>query len=72
MAKDIATARRGAKVLGLGSVDVRNIESLQAAVDKCVGELGAIDFVMYVSSPCPPLQRLFLNDCIVLERQATS
>ncbi|KAI4241988.1 MAG: hypothetical protein L6R42_011131, partial [Xanthoria sp. 1 TBL-2021] len=45
MAKDIATARRGAKVLGVGSVDVRNIQSLQAAVEKCVGELGGIDFV---------------------------
>lgn len=46
MAKDIATARRGAKVLGLGSVDVRSIESLQTAVEKCVKELGGIDFVM--------------------------
>ncbi|KAL8753655.1 MAG: hypothetical protein Q9199_004902 [Rusavskia elegans] len=46
MAKDIATARRGAKVLGVGSVDVRNIQSLQAAVDKCIGELGGIDFVI--------------------------
>lgn len=48
MAKDIATARRGAKVLGVGSVDVRNVQSVQAAVDKCVGELGGIDFVMWV------------------------
>lgn len=48
MAKDIATARRGAKVLGIGSVDVRNVQSVQAAVDKCVGELGGIDFVMWV------------------------
>ena len=46
MAKDIATARKGAKVLGLGSVDVRSMESLQASVDKCVKELGGIDFVM--------------------------
>lgn len=46
MAKDIATARRGAKVLGLGSVDVRSIESMQTAVEKCVKELGGIDFVM--------------------------
>ena len=48
MAKDIATARAGAKVLGLGSVDVRSIESLQLAVERCVKELGGIDFVMYV------------------------
>lgn len=46
MAKDIATARQGAKVLGFGSVDVRSIESMQAAVEKCVKELGKIDFVM--------------------------
>ncbi len=46
MAKDIASARRGAKVLGLGAVDVRSIESLQTAVEKCVKALGRIDFVM--------------------------
>ena len=48
MAKDIATVREGARVLGLGSVDVRNIESVQASVDKCVKQLGRLDFVMYV------------------------
>ena len=46
MANDIATARRGSRVLGIGSVDVRKVESLQEAVDKCVQELGGIDFVM--------------------------
>lgn len=46
-AKDIATARKGAKVLGLGAVDVRSIEGLEKAVAKCVQELGGIDFVMY-------------------------
>ena len=46
MAKDIATARAGAKVLGQGGVDVRNFESIKAAVDRCVEELGGIDFVM--------------------------
>lgn len=46
MARDIATARKGAKVLGIGSIDVRNIESLQAAVDRTVKELGGIDYVM--------------------------
>lgn len=48
MAKSIATARKGAKVLGLGNVDVRSIESMNKAVEHCVKELGAIDFVMYV------------------------
>ena len=46
MAKDIATARQGAKVIGIGSVDVRSVESLQRAVERCVGELGGIDYVM--------------------------
>ena len=46
MAKDIATARKGAKVIGIGGVDVRRIESLEDAVKRCVEELGGIDFVM--------------------------
>ncbi|KAI9789374.1 MAG: hypothetical protein M1835_001702 [Candelina submexicana] len=46
MAKDIATARQGAKVLGIGSVDVRKVEALQDAVERCVRELGSIDFVI--------------------------
>jgi peroxisomal 2,4-dienoyl-CoA reductase len=46
MAKDIATARKGAKVLGLGAVDVRNAEDLQRAADRCVKELGSLDFCM--------------------------
>ena len=50
MAKTIATARSGAKVLGMGSVDVRNPESLGAAVERCEEEIGPIDFVMYVVS----------------------
>ncbi|KAL9124169.1 MAG: hypothetical protein Q9217_006477 [Psora testacea] len=47
MAKDIATARKGAQVLGMGNVDVRKVESLEAAVETCVTELGGIDYVMY-------------------------
>jgi 2,4-dienoyl-CoA reductase [(3E)-enoyl-CoA-producing], peroxisomal len=46
VAKDIATARSGAKVLGIGNIDVRSVESLQAAADRCVKELGGIDFLM--------------------------
>lgn len=46
MAKDIATARKGAKVIGIGAVDVRKPELLQSAADRCVKELGSIDFVM--------------------------
>ncbi|KAF1961635.1 peroxisomal 2,4-dienoyl-CoA reductase-like protein SPS19 [Byssothecium circinans] len=45
-AKDIATARKGAKVLGLGAVDVRKPEALVAAAERCVKELGSIDFVI--------------------------
>jgi peroxisomal 2,4-dienoyl-CoA reductase len=46
MAKDIATARKGAKVLGIGAVDVRKPELLQQAADRCAKELGSIDFVI--------------------------
>ncbi|KAF1812456.1 sporulation protein SPS19 [Eremomyces bilateralis CBS 781.70] len=46
MAADIMTARKGSKVLALGGVDVRSIESLQAAADRCAKELGSIDFVI--------------------------
>jgi peroxisomal 2,4-dienoyl-CoA reductase len=49
MAKSIATARQGAKVIGIGAVDVRKIESLEKAVERTVRELGGIDFVMFVS-----------------------
>ena len=51
MAKDIATARQEAKVIGIGGVDVRSAESLNATVAKCVDSLGGIDFVMYVETP---------------------
>lgn len=47
MAKSIATARSGSKVVGIGGVDVRSIQSLESAVERCVKELGSIDFVMY-------------------------
>lgn len=33
-------------MLGIGSVDVRNVASLQSAVEKCVNELRGIDFVI--------------------------
>ncbi|CAG8205240.1 unnamed protein product [Penicillium olsonii] len=46
VAQDIATARHGAKVIGIGSVDVRKLEALQQAVERCVKELGGIDFVI--------------------------
>ncbi|CAH0015641.1 unnamed protein product [Clonostachys rhizophaga] len=46
VASDIARARKGSRVLGIGGIDVRSIESLQRAVKQCVAELGAIDFVI--------------------------
>jgi peroxisomal 2,4-dienoyl-CoA reductase len=46
MAKDIATARSGAKVIGIGAVDVRKPELLQQAAERCAKELGSIDFVI--------------------------
>jgi len=48
VAKDIATVRPGAKVIGIGAVDVRKLESLNDAVARCVKEFGRIDYVMYV------------------------
>ncbi|KAJ0115499.1 hypothetical protein J7T55_012779 [Diaporthe amygdali] len=45
-AKEIAAVRKGARVIGIGGVDVRNFDSLKAAADRCVKELGAIDFVI--------------------------
>lgn len=50
MAKDIATCRPGAKVIGIGAVDVRKFDDLKSAVERCVKELGGIDYVMYA---CP-------------------
>ncbi|KYK56899.1 hypothetical protein DCS_03905 [Drechmeria coniospora] len=48
-AKEIATVRAGAKVIGIGGCDVRKPESLQAAADRCARELGGIDFVITAS-----------------------
>lgn len=54
VAKDIALARPGSKVLGLGAVDVRDVESLRTSVETCVRELGGIDFLMCgTKHPCP-------------------
>ena len=47
VAADIATARQGAKVIGIGNIDVRNKESLAQAVGRCVAELGGLDILMY-------------------------
>lgn len=46
MAKDIATARPGAKVMGIGAIDVRKPELLEQAAQRCAKELGSIDFVI--------------------------
>ncbi|CAG9982436.1 unnamed protein product [Clonostachys byssicola] len=46
MAVEIETACPGSKVLGIGGVDVRNLQSLEKAVDRCVDELGGIDYVI--------------------------
>ncbi|KAI1263063.1 hypothetical protein F5Y18DRAFT_141240 [Xylariaceae sp. FL1019] len=46
IAADIATSRKGAKVVGIGGCDVRDPESLKKAAERCVKELGAIDFVI--------------------------
>lgn len=45
-AKEIAALRPGAKVLGIGNVDVSKIDSIRAAADKAVEQLGKVDFVI--------------------------
>lgn len=61
MAASIATARPGAKVIGVGATDVRSFDSLKAAVDRCVKELGGIDFVMYTALTVVRLAMLLLT-----------
>lgn len=46
VAREIASKRPGAKVVGLAPVDVKRIENVEKAVSRCVQELGGIDFVM--------------------------
>ncbi|RMZ83868.1 hypothetical protein DV737_g1483, partial [Chaetothyriales sp. CBS 132003] len=46
VAADLATARAGSRVLGLGGVDVRDVASLKRAVDRAAQELGGIDFLI--------------------------
>ncbi len=45
-AKEISNIRPGAKVIGIGNVDVRDVKSLVSAAEKTVLELGKIDFVI--------------------------
>ncbi|CUM55740.1 unnamed protein product [Debaryomyces tyrocola] len=45
-AKEIEQLRPGSKVLGIGNVDVRDVNSIVGAVEKTVNELGRIDFVI--------------------------
>ena len=45
-AAELARARPGAKVVLCANTDVRLVQSLKAAADKCVAELGRIDYVI--------------------------
>ena len=45
-AKSIAQSRPGAKVIGIGAVDVRKPEDLAKSAERCAQELGGIDFVI--------------------------
>ncbi|KAI7267278.1 peroxisomal 2,4-dienoyl-CoA reductase-like protein SPS19 [Hortaea werneckii] len=45
-AKDITAVRPGAKVIGIGNVDVRDPKMLKDAADRCAKELGGIDFAI--------------------------
>lgn len=46
VAANIARARPGSIVLGIGAVDVRDYDQMKEAVETCVKRLGGIDFVM--------------------------
>ena len=46
IARDIEEVRQGARVIGIGNVDVRKFESLKEAVERCVRELGGVDIAM--------------------------
>lgn len=46
VAAELAQARPGARVIGQGNVDVRKMEALQEAADRCARELGGIDFAI--------------------------
>ncbi|CAI7676378.1 unnamed protein product [Penicillium manginii] len=46
VAQEMATIRPGAKVIGIGAVDVRKFDDLKAAAERCAKELGSIDFVI--------------------------
>lgn len=45
-AKEVAQLRKGAKVIGLGNVDVRDVNSLAKAAATAVEQLGRIDYVI--------------------------
>lgn len=62
-AKDIATVRPGAKVLGLGAVDVRDGKALKEAADRCAKELGGIDFAIAGAAGnfLAPMSQLSMN-----------
>ena len=62
-AKEIEELRPGAKVLGVGNVDVRDVQSIAKAVQESVEKLGRIDFViagaagnfLSISTTCLPM-----------------
>jgi peroxisomal 2,4-dienoyl-CoA reductase len=55
-AAEMRALRGGARVLGIGGVDVRRYGDLERAVARCVDELGGLDFVMCVRPSPPPFE----------------
>lgn len=45
-AREIQSLRAGAKVLGIGNIDVRKVQALAEAVDTAMAEFGRIDYVI--------------------------
>ena len=46
VAESMKAIRPGARVLGIGTIDVRKVADLENAAQRCAQELGAIDFVI--------------------------
>lgn len=46
MAISLARICKGARVIGIGAVDFRDLKNSERAVERCVNEPGTIDYVM--------------------------
>ncbi|KAH8702405.1 oxidoreductase [Talaromyces proteolyticus] len=63
VAEKIASTRNGSHVLGIGNIDVRKLDSLQAAVRQCIQTLEHINYVIYGAAGnfLAPIDKLSAN-----------